>query len=85
MRSEKERAKRIKVEATNPFRAEVAQQTMRSPLGHANDRPRASKVLFAPPTPEEVSGLAFWKLRDIHAQEVRNQFAHLLNRGSSLE
>ena len=39
------------------------------------------------PTPEEISRLTFAKLRDlrIHAQELRNQFARLLNRGSSLE
>jgi hypothetical protein len=35
----------------------------------------------------EVSALAFRKLRDVrtHAQELSNQFARLLNRGSSLE
>jgi hypothetical protein len=39
------------------------------------------------PTAEEISRLTFAKLRDlrIHTQELRNQFAHLLNRGSSLE
>jgi hypothetical protein len=39
------------------------------------------------PTPEEISRLTFAKLRDlrIHTQELRNQFARLLNRGSSLE
>jgi hypothetical protein len=41
----------------------------------------------AQPTPEEISRLTFAKLRDlrIHTQELRNQFARLLNRGSSLE
>jgi hypothetical protein len=39
------------------------------------------------PTPEEISRLTFAKLRDlrIHTQELRNQFARLLNRGSPLE
>jgi hypothetical protein len=39
------------------------------------------------PTAEEISRLTFAKLRDlrIHAQGLRNQFARLLNRGSSLE
>lgn len=41
----------------------------------------------SPPTAEELARLTFAKLRDlrIHAQELRNQFARLLNRGSSLE
>lgn len=40
-----------------------------------------------PPTAEELARLTFAKLRDlrIHTQELRNQFARLLNRGSSLE
>jgi hypothetical protein len=39
------------------------------------------------PTAEEIARLTFAKLRDIrvHAQELRNRFARLLNRGSSLE
>jgi hypothetical protein len=39
------------------------------------------------PTAEEMSQLTFTKLRDIriHTQELRDRFARLLNRGSSLE
>ena len=39
------------------------------------------------PTAEEISQLTFAKLRDhpIYAQELLNQFARLLNRGSPLE
>ena len=39
------------------------------------------------PTAAEISRLTFAKLRDIrvHAQELRNRFARLLNRGSPLE
>ena len=46
-----------------------------------------TKALFQQPTAEEVSRLIFAELRDIrvHAQEARNHFAHLLNRGSPLE
>jgi hypothetical protein len=46
-----------------------------------------SKIVFIEPTAEELSRLTFAKLRDlsIHAQEMRNRFARLLNRGSSLE
>ena len=46
-----------------------------------------SQAKPSPPTAEEISRLTFAKLRDlrIHAQELRNQFARLLNRGSPLE
>ena len=42
---------------------------------------------FRQPTPAELSILTFWKLRYArsHAQERSNEFARLLNRGSSLE
>ena len=42
---------------------------------------------FIQPTEAELSIPAFSKLRDahIHAQELSNEFARLLNRGSSLE
>jgi hypothetical protein len=47
----------------------------------------AGEAVSGPPTPEEISRLTFARLRDvrIHAQQLRNQFAGLLNRGSSLE
>jgi hypothetical protein len=50
-------------------------------------RDTGSEAGIDQPTPEEVSRLTFAKLRDlrIHAQELRNRFARLLNRGSSLE
>ncbi|HEU5239152.1 MAG TPA: hypothetical protein VFU37_18630 [Pyrinomonadaceae bacterium] len=55
----------------------------------ANENPQSpgSKIVFVEPTAEELSRLTFAKLRDlrIHAQEMRNRFARLLNRGSSLE
>ena len=53
----------------------------------ADSRVEDGKVLFQQPTAEEVSRLVFAQLRDscVHAQEARNYFAHLLNRGSSLE
>jgi hypothetical protein len=40
-----------------------------------------------PQDPNGVPRLTFGKLREIriHAQELRNNFAHLLNQGSSLE
>jgi hypothetical protein len=42
---------------------------------------------FRQPTAAEVSILTYWKLRYArsHAQKLSNEFARLLNRGSSLE
>ena len=53
----------------------------------ADGRVEEAKAVFQQPTAEEVSRLVFAELRDsrVHAQEGRNHFAHLLNRGSSLE
>ena len=47
----------------------------------------ASEARPTPPSAEELGRLTFAKLRDlrIHTQELRNRFARLLNRGSSLE
>ena len=75
------------MEAANPFRVEVTKETKRSPVRDANGCLRDSKGCFGKQVPEEVSHLNFGKLGDIriHAQGLRNQFAHLLNRGSSLE
>ena len=48
---------------------------------------QAAKGDFRQPTAAEVFTLAFWKLRYARnvAQEHSNEFARLLNRGSSLE
>ena len=48
---------------------------------------QAAEGTFRQPTAAEVSILTFSKLRDArrHAQELSNEFARLLNRGSSLE
>jgi hypothetical protein len=47
----------------------------------------AAEGSFRQPTAAEVSILSFWKLRydRSRAQELSNEFARLLNRGSSLE
>lgn len=75
------------METVNPFRVEVAKETQRSPVRGANGCRRDSKAVFGQPTPEEVSHLNFGKLGEIriYAPELPNHFAHLLNRGSSLE
>jgi hypothetical protein len=57
------------------------------------EKPQLSLVLpaaegsFRQPTPAELSILSFWQTRYARsrAQELSNEFARLLNRGSSLE
>jgi hypothetical protein len=70
------------VEITNTFNAENDQQPQLSLAEF-----QAAEGTFRQPTAAEVSLLTFSKLRDArrHAQEVSNEFARLLNRGSSLE
>jgi hypothetical protein len=77
----------MEVEAADPSRAEVAKGTKPGDINDANGTLRGLKKVFRQPTATEVSSLTFGGLPDvrIHAPELRNQFAHLLNRGSSLE
>lgn len=67
------------MEAINQFTVEVVKGALVRDAG--------SKAISGQPTAEEISRLTFAKLRDIriHAQELRNRFARLLNRGSELE
>jgi DNA-binding transcriptional regulator YiaG len=67
------------VKATNPSGVEGTSL--------AGLRAAGLKTVYGQPTAEEISRLTFAKLRDIriHTQELRNRFARLLNRGSSLE
>ena len=48
---------------------------------------QAAEESFRQPTPAELSILTFWQTRYARnrAQELSNEFARLLNRGSSLE
>ena len=75
-------SERFKVEITNNLSAEKDQQ---QPLSLVEVQ--AAEASFRQPTAAEVSTLTFYKLRYArsHAQELRNEFAGLLNRGSSLE
>ena len=70
------------MEVVNSFFIDGAKQTAVITV-----KDTGSEAVPNPPTPEEISRLTFAKLRDlrIHAQGLRNQFARLLNRGSSLE
>jgi hypothetical protein len=70
------------VEITNTLNAEKDQQPQ---LNHVEFQ--AAERSFTQPTAAEVSLLNFSKLRDArsHAQELSDEFARLLNRGSSLE
>ena len=67
------------METINPFRVQVVKT--------AKVKNTAAKAVSRQPTAEEIARLTFAKLRDIriHTQELRNRFARLLNRGSSLE
>ena len=67
------------METLNPIAADVVKET--------KVRDISAKAGGGQPTAAEISQLTFAKLRDlrIHTQELRNRFARLLNRGSSLE
>ena len=70
------------VERINPFPVLLVNEIKGSPASAP-----VTKAVCGQPTPEEITRLTFAKLRDIrvHTQELRNRFARLLNRGSSLE
>lgn len=67
------------METINPLRVEL--------LKAAKVKAAGAEAAGSPPTAEEIARLTFAALRDIriHTQELRNRFARLLNRGSSLE
>ena len=71
------------MEATNPIRVE----TLKEMHAASRNKDAREKSFLRQPTAEELASVTFAELRDvrIHTQELRNQFAHLLNRGSSLE
>ena len=79
---EEHKAIESKVEITNTLNSEKDQQPQ---LNLAEFQ--AAEGSFKQPTAAELSILTFWKLRDArsHEQELSNEFARLLNRGSSLE
>ena len=70
------------MEIINKSCTEKDQQSQRSLV-----EVQAAEASFRQPTAAEVSILTFHKLRYArsHAQELSNEFAGLLNRGSSLE
>ena len=79
---EEEAGESFKVEITNTLSAEKDQPP---PLSLVEVQ--APEASFRQPTEAEISILSFSELRDArrHAQELSNEFARLLNRGSSLE
>ena len=76
------RARESKVEITNTINAEKDQQPQLSAVEF-----QAAEGSFRQPTAAEISTLTFCKLRYARsrAQELSNEFARFLNRGSSLE
>jgi hypothetical protein len=91
MRSEEEEIEATEiegVETNNSSCAELTEAMKRGLVRDANSCLQDSKLFFGEQGPLEVSSrLPFGKFRHLpfHAQELYNQFAHLLNRGSSLE
>jgi hypothetical protein len=81
VKREESKARESEVEITNPLYAENQQAPVRVMKFKA---PQGS---FRQPTAAELSVLTFWKLRYARSreQELNNEFARLLNRGSSLE
>jgi len=71
-------ARDLKVEIIDPKNREAPLRPGEFPAGER---------IFTQPTPAELSILTFWKTRYAlsRAQELSNEFARLLNRGSSLE
>lgn len=86
LRSEKEATEKRRVENNSPAGTEVADDPQRSLVTDVEGC-LDTKGFFRQPTAEEVSYLALLQLCDLgtYSQQARNQFAHLLNRGSSLE
>jgi hypothetical protein len=82
LKSRGKQARESKVEITNTLCAEKDQQPQLSLEAF-----QATEGSFRQPTAAELSILTFLKLRYArsHAQELSNEFARLLNRGSSLE
>jgi len=76
------KARESKVEITNTLNAEKDQHTQPGLVDF-----QAAEGSFRQPTAAEVSLLTYRKLRYARsrAQELSNEFARLLNRGSSLE
>ena len=79
---EEHKAIESKVEITNTLNAEKDQQPQPGLVDF-----QVAEGSFKQPTAAELSILTFWKSRYArsHEQELRNEFARLLNRGSSLE
>jgi hypothetical protein len=75
------------VEAKNSARPKVAEEIKPILVREADGFLEKAQGFFQQPTAEEMSRLVFGKVRDlcVHTQAGRNHFAHLLNRGSSLE
>src|ERR1041385_9121091 len=76
------KARESKVEIIDTSHVEKDQQPQLNPM-----EVQAAEGSFRQPTSAELSILTFWKTRHGYsrAQEFSNEFARLLNRGSSLE
>jgi hypothetical protein len=82
LKSRGKQAREAKVEITNRSNGKKDQQPQLSLVEF-----QAAEGSFKQPTAAEISVLTFWKLRYARSreQELTNEFARLLNRGSPLE
>jgi hypothetical protein len=80
LKREESKARESKVEITNTLYVQKDQPQL------SLVELQAAEGSFRQPTAAELSILSFWKLRyaRARAQELSNEFARLLNRGSSL-
>ena len=74
------------MKAINPCHGEPIDAHLTQPA-KTDSSPHAVKEIHRPPTAAEVASFTFDKFRDarLRTQSLSNQFARLLNRGSSLE
>jgi hypothetical protein len=73
------------VESANPLSVEIAEEPQPVMVREAVQFTQVANVIIRQPTAAEVSGLSFGPSSATDDQELSNEFARLLNRGSSLE
>lgn len=73
------------MESANPLCVEIREKPQPVVVRGAVRRKHVPNPIIRQPTASEVSGLSFGSSSVTQAQELSNEFARLLNRGSSLE
>jgi hypothetical protein len=73
------------VESAKPLSVEIGEKPQPLVVREAIRFSQVANVIIRQPTAAEVSGLSFGPSSATDDQELSNEFARLLNRGSSLE